>query len=300
MSKNFPRIRFIDRQNPYHGRWSRTIGALGGQAVWERLTALPMAVIGCGRTGSLVAGNLARLGVRKSLLIDPDRIEAYNLGEMDAVVDRDLGRPKAEAMAEYLRASLSAAEITLEPLVATLNDRLAWQAVKSCRVLFACADNDAARLTAAILAALYHQVLIDIGTGIFFEGEASSGQRRRVMGADVRLIVPGDGCLLCHGHLNRYAQAVETLIGSGGSAMPDSDWRTQRTGSLRSLNQIAAGLGVHLLQDLVADRIQGSIWARIDFDETGRLAVSYPPLNRDPACRLCARMGQGDLMFATT
>ncbi|NLF14564.1 MAG: hypothetical protein GX597_22470, partial [Anaerolineaceae bacterium] len=69
-------------------RWSRTMGALGRQA-WRRLTRLQVAIVGLGRTGSAVAVTLARLGVRRVLLVDPDTVERHNLGEMDGVDEQD-------------------------------------------------------------------------------------------------------------------------------------------------------------------------------------------------------------------
>ncbi len=60
-------------------RWSRTIGALGGEDVWQRLIRLRVAVIGCGRSGSITALSLARLGLRHLTLIDPDMVELHNL-----------------------------------------------------------------------------------------------------------------------------------------------------------------------------------------------------------------------------
>ena len=51
--------------------WSRTIGALGEPA-WRRLTELHVAIVGCGRTGSLVATGLNHMGVKRLALIDPD------------------------------------------------------------------------------------------------------------------------------------------------------------------------------------------------------------------------------------
>jgi molybdopterin/thiamine biosynthesis adenylyltransferase len=44
-----------------------------------------------------------RLGVRSLTLIDPDAIEAHNLGEMDTVTEEDLGAFKVEALAKRLR-----------------------------------------------------------------------------------------------------------------------------------------------------------------------------------------------------
>jgi hypothetical protein len=117
------------------------------------------------------------------------------------------------------------------------------------------------------------------------------------MGADVRLILPGDGCLLCRGNLTNYNQAVENLCNHRPPVDLETTWSRQRAGSLRSLNQLAAGLGVHMLQELVTERIQQSVWARVEFDESGHLAVQYPPTQPStdiPACALCAKAGLGD------
>jgi predicted ThiF/HesA family dinucleotide-utilizing enzyme len=283
-------------------RWSRTIGALGGEASWQRLVRLRIAIIGCGRTGSLVAVTLARLGVRQLILIDPDVVEEHNLGEMDTVTHADLGKPKAEAIVTNLHSVIN----PQQELVAILSSVTAESALAACKradVLFCCADNDVARLVAAILATLYHKVLVDIGTGIHFTASDNqirnpqSAIRNRTMGADVRLILPGDGCLLCRGNLTNYNQAVENLCNHRPPVDLETTWSRQRAGSLRSLNQLAAGLGVHMLQELVTERIQQSVWARVEFDESGHLAVQYPPTQPStdiPACALCAKAGLGD------
>lgn len=283
--------------DPALARWSRTIGALGGEDVWQRLVRLRIGIIGCGRTGSLVAVTLARLGVQQLVLIDPDRLETHNLGEMDAVTDADLGRPKAEALAEHLRPLLPRSD-SLYPIAAPVTHPAALSLAKSCDVLFCCADNDAARLATAILATLYHKVLVDLGTGVFYHAASGQAQgRTRTIGADVRLILPGDGCLLCRGNLTDYAQAVDDLCNHRLPASVQRDWRQERAGSLRTLNQIAAALTIQMLQDLVAERLQSSTWAHVEFNEDGHLAVSYPPvqpLAGTTACALCAKAGLGD------
>ena len=89
------------------GRWSRTIGAPGGLDVWRRPVSLRVAVVGVGRTGSLVAASLVRLGVADLTLIDADILEDHSLPEMDVVTAADLGQPKAEAVAAGLRRPVS-------------------------------------------------------------------------------------------------------------------------------------------------------------------------------------------------
>jgi hypothetical protein len=290
-------------------RWSRTVGALGGSEVWQRLTNLRIAVIGCGRSGSLMAMDLARIGVRHLTLIDPDRLEPHNLGEMDGVTPCELGEPKAEALAWPLRAARSDEGFFVEPILSSVAEPVAYRAARCHDVLVCCADNDAARLASAIVATLYHRPLIDVGTGISYQAENGNVEgagrpsrppavARRTMGADVRLIVPGTGCLLCQGGLSNYGRAVEELTRwrEPAAVRPARPWNEERAGSLRSLNQLAVSLAMRMLEDLVAERIQSSMWAHAEVAEDGRVWVSYPLVGgaSRESCPLCARAGLGD------
>jgi predicted dinucleotide-binding enzyme len=274
--------------------WSRTIGALGGVAVWQRVVGLRIAVIGVGRTGSLVATTLARLGCRHLSLIDPDRLEPHNLGEMDSVYRADVDCYKVAAVVEMLHTYASGAYATF-PVPVTADS--ARTACTQADVLICCVDNNAARLATAMLATCYHKVLLDVGTGIALHapGAPAPPHDDRTMGADVRLVLPGDGRLLCWGSLTNVDQAVDDLLHPRPlEAQPA--WRTQRAGSLRTLNQLAAAVGVQMLQDLVIERIQTSLWAHVMVDPHGRVQVQYPsprPAGATP-CRLCARAGLGD------
>jgi hypothetical protein len=283
-------------------RWSRTIGALGGLDIWRRLISLRIGIVGCGRSGSVAAASLARLGLRRLVLIDPDIAEHHNLGEMDAISANHLDWPKAQAVADDLERTLADTRIVVTPVVASLTRPDALEAARACDVLFCCADNDAARLACGLIATLDHKVLLDIGTGIHFEGAAAgAGGGTREMGADVRLILAGDGCLLCRGRLAHLARALDELcypIRSRAAPADEEQWRRQRAGSLASMNHLAVAVAVQMLQDLVAERIRSSMWAQLEFDESGRLAVRYPEAAGrgigEPLCALCAKAGLGD------
>lgn len=265
-------------------RWSRTVGALGDEA-WLRMIRLRIVLVGCGRNGSVMANALARLGVQSLIIIDPDLLEPHNLGEMEGVFSDDVGQPKVNALASHL--TRVAPDLQLQVVPHAVHQAEGRQALRQAQLIVSCVDNDTARLACAIAAVRYHLVLLDVGSGVFGTGQ------ERVMGADIRLILPGDGCLLEWGHLGRFEAAVDELAGLR-VPQPPLDWRTQRAGSLRSLNELAVGTALQMLQDLMGERIHGSIWARLEIDPEGRISVRYPAPTRDPACRLCAKSGWGD------
>jgi molybdopterin/thiamine biosynthesis adenylyltransferase len=277
-------------------RWSRLIGALGGQEVWQRLTSLHFCIIGTGRTGSLVAATLAKHGVRTLTLIDPDVLELHNLDAMDAVTECDLGRFKAEAIAENLKHDLPHVHITALPQsVITAEARML---VKTADVLICCVDDDAARLVVGALACCYEKLLLDVGTGIFDEDshQLSEVSHRR-MGADIRLILPGDGCLLCWGGVANPQEALRrwrTGLSLGRAKEQRRPWHEERAGSLRSLNAVAAHFGIRLLEDLVAGRLTQSVWLRLEVNEQGLPSLQSFPACLLPTCSLCSLVGAGD------
>jgi molybdopterin/thiamine biosynthesis adenylyltransferase len=267
-------------------RWSRVVGALGEQT-WRRLTSLKFCLIGVGRTGSLVATSLAKIGVRWLCLIDPDRLELHNLDAMDGVEEKDIGRYKAEVMEESLRRNFP--YISATPLPQSLLTPKAIRLVKSADFLICCVDDDAARLIAGSLACLYAKPLLDIGTGIF------QGRDRNIeMGSDIRLILPGDGCILCWGGVANPQEAIATLT---RGSRERRNWREERIGSLRSLNQVAAHLGLGMVESLIAGRLNRSTWLRLEVNEQG-LPLVRSIAHRDSLrrCPMCNIGGLGDLL----
>src|SRR3989304_1851615 len=63
----------------------------------------PVAVVGCGGIGSFAALALAKMGCRHLTLYDDDKVEEHNLPNQ-LYRPADVGRPKAEALAEIVRA----------------------------------------------------------------------------------------------------------------------------------------------------------------------------------------------------
>lgn len=264
--------------NAHDPRWQRPLGLFQPQA-FKRLTKLTIAVIGAGGNGSRMALALARLGVRRLILVDPDRIEPHNL-HTTAALPQDVGRFKIEVVGDQIRAILGGqAQLTLLSRSITRFDVIDF--IRKADVLVSAVDNDGARLITTTVAALYTRALLDVGSGVV------SGAR---MGGDIRLIYPGEGrCLCCWGGFARAEEIADVLEG----VWPPAHAHRRGPAPLLSLNQLVVHLGVRLLEDMVREQLAASAWLRLEYDNGVPSLQNVEAVPRRP-CRVCALAGAGD------
>lgn len=91
-----------------------------GAAGQQKLQRARVLVAGCGALGSHTAAALLRAGVGNLILVDRDLVDESNLHRVAAFTEQDVGRPKAEALANRLlevwrEANLEAQVIHLGP-----------------------------------------------------------------------------------------------------------------------------------------------------------------------------------------
>jgi len=77
----------------------------------EKIRAGKVLIVGVGALGSIVAVALAMQGVGRILIVDPDTVELSNLSRQLLFKDTDVGRPKAEAGSEAIRAINSQVDV---------------------------------------------------------------------------------------------------------------------------------------------------------------------------------------------
>ena len=73
-----------------------------------------VAVCGAGAVGSRIADELARSGIGALILVDPEPFEASNLSR-HVLGYRDVGRNKAEALADHLRRQVPDLQVATSP-----------------------------------------------------------------------------------------------------------------------------------------------------------------------------------------
>jgi molybdopterin-synthase adenylyltransferase len=170
-------------------RYDRQIRAFGreGQA---RLADAAVAIVGLGGTGSIIAHQLAHLGVGRLLLIDHDVVDDTNLNRLLGATPRDVGKRKVDVAHAALQAINPA--LVCEALVGDVVDEAVANRLVETDLIFGCTDSMASR---AVLNQVAYQFLIpviDMGVAIHVaDGEISSVTGR------VQMLAPGLGCLVC-------------------------------------------------------------------------------------------------------
>jgi hypothetical protein len=171
-----------------HDRQVRAFGAEGHEA----LAQLRVGIVGVGGTGSAVAEQLTRLGVRSLVVIDDDHITATNISRVYGSGLLDIGRPKVDV------ASDNADRIGLGTHVTRCDGRIAHreplEKLRGCDVIFGCTDDHLGRFNLTRFAFWYLVPVIDLGVVI----DAPDGRVRSITGR-VTYVAPGAGCLVCGG-----------------------------------------------------------------------------------------------------
>ncbi|MET8124881.1 HesA/MoeB/ThiF family protein [Streptomyces sp. NPDC005065] len=104
-----------------------------------RLKQARVLVLGLGGSGSHAAWSLAAAGVGSLHCVDPDAVEESNLTRQVLYTESDIGRPKAEAAVERLKAVNSSASYTCEQRMVTTETELA-ELLSGIDVFALCAD----------------------------------------------------------------------------------------------------------------------------------------------------------------
>lgn len=184
--------------------FERNIRAFGGE-IQRVLGDLRIAIVGAGGTGSAVAEQLVRLGVRRLQLFDPDALTASNTTRVYGSTPTDVDRPKVDVLTDHLRRIAPDVEVSSYPAMITVED-VARELVDA-DVVFGCTDDNAGRLVLSRLAPFFLTPVIDCGVLL------SSGNAGRLEGIDgrVTVLVPGAACLICRGRIDLDRAAAEML-----------------------------------------------------------------------------------------
>jgi ThiF family/Prokaryotic homologs of the JAB domain len=213
-------VRVIGDRFQFHGRESadRSNSAFArqvlafGRALDERLRSLRVTVVGVGGTGSATATLLARLGIGRLALIDPDLVESSNLNRLHGArqADADAGRPKVDVVSRMI------AELGLGISVRAFHEYLdateCRDVLRSSDIVFGCTDDHDGRLYLNRLAYFYGIPVIDMGLTILLDKSvvAAPPVLAHLIGR-VTVLAPETSCIVCRDVVNSEIAGGEVL-----------------------------------------------------------------------------------------
>jgi hypothetical protein len=269
-----------------------------GRGTVERLRTLSIAVVGCSGTGSVVIEQLARLGVGRLVLIDPDVVEEKNLNRIlnSGKEDAYLARPKPHVLASAIAQMGLGQEVV--PICGNLISAAAVLSVAECDVVFGCMDGAEGRHVLNRLATFYSLPYFDVGVRLDADGH---GGVERIAGA-AHYLQPGLSSLLSRGVYDMAAVDAEALLRTN----PDLYRRRLREGYLRgviedrpaviSVNMFFASLVVN---DFLARLHPYRNRSNSDYAYIGGSLSElqfYPEPESEPCTVLARHVGRGDIV----
>jgi len=255
-----------------------------GQRILQKMTT---GVIGLGGIGSMVFELLVRLGIRRIIAIDHDIVEESNLNRLAGSTREDVERKTSKvAMLKRYAARISP-HTKVTAIQKSIYDEKAVHCLKGCDAFFGCTDNQSSRWVLNRFSVRNLIPYFDTGTGI----QADSKLNIEHAGGQVRIVIPGSGCLNCIGGLDMAKVQQEML------PEPDRQLAIQRgyiagadvhAPAVASLNGVIANLAVTEFLAFATGFKPLQRYVYYDFLKARVVALNF---DRDPNCYTCSPTG---------
>ncbi|MFO7323010.1 MAG: ThiF family adenylyltransferase [Chloroflexota bacterium] len=265
--------------------WDRVERLIGSQNL-ARLRRKRVAVAGLGSGGSFVATSLAMSGVGSFVLIDDDTLEKANIVRHMADA-RDIGRPKAEVVADLIRQRNPDAAV--EVRVGRLEQNL--DALDNVDLLIAAVDGEGSKYV--LNEACLKRNLPAVYAGVYERGE----------GGDVVVVHPYDGpCYACWAAELRegltFARPDEDVELDYGMIGPDGTLEAEpglwlhvvRVASVQAdmaLNELLAGTDAFKEMPANTVILANTSIEIIDGQTSLPYTAVWVNIERDPNCLVC-------------
>jgi molybdopterin/thiamine biosynthesis adenylyltransferase len=275
-------------------QFERQIRAFGSHGQ-EQLERLRVAIVGVGGTGSIAVQELAHLGVRDFIVVDPDVIEVTNLNRVVNATADDLGRPKVDGAARYIKTVNKDAHVRcIEGDV--IQARIARELIDA-DLIFCCTDSHGSRAVIQQVSYQYMIPCVDMGVTI----AVREGRITHIYGR-VQLLAPGLACLTCGNLLDPNEVRQDMMTAFERRADPYIQGEREPAPAVISLNGIVASLAVTMF---LATVIGVPLGARHILYNAMKSSMRTVRAEAKADCYICSRVGsfaRGDSwpLFART
>ncbi len=205
----------VDDETALPTFFDRQVRAFGPD-IQRLLQGLHVGVVGVGGTGSIVAEQLARLGVGELSLFDHDRLVESNVTRVYGSTVADAGRFKVDILKAHIeRMGLGT---VVHAHARPITEEATARELRDCDIVFGCTDKEAPRAVLVMLALYYLIPVYDIAVKI----DSTDGVMKGIFGR-LTILTVGAACLFCRKRITPEAIALE-------SATPEQRERLVRDG----------------------------------------------------------------------
>lgn len=266
--------------------FNRQVKAIG-ESTQDRLQEITVSIVGVGGTGSAVAAQLARMGVKKLRLVDRDFVDETNVPRVYGSTLTDIGKPKVEVLKKHItgfsktRVETLNVDITKEDVVSVLTDS---------DVIFGCTDNLTSRSVLNDISVQYYIPLIDVGCRI------TLNNRRLIDQAivKVQVVTPDNACLWCTGALDGRVILQESFSAEEKRKLAREGYYEdiEKQPSIISVTTLAASIATNKFLSLLG--VFGEEYvSRTQVEVKNEFMISDSPEIKD-SCICQKRRGLGD------
>ncbi len=153
----------------------------------------------------MVAETLARIGIEKIVLIDPDRVETHNIDRLLHARRKDIGKHKVELTARCLKAGATAENFDVSVHREFIQRKSAYLAALDCDILFSAVDRPLPKDLLNRIA--YAHCIPVIFGGVFVDNKPDGSLGQAAW--SVVTAGPDRRCLRCDGQYNTSEVAME-------------------------------------------------------------------------------------------
>lgn len=238
-------VGFNRKTDSVHSKFDRQVRALGEQNQ-KRLQDLTITVVGVGGTGSPLAVQLARMGVKRLKIVDKDTIDETNLPRIYGAKESDVGKPKVDVVKKYIECF---SKTKVEPLQSDITkDDIVSELVDS-DVIFSCTDNLTSRAILNDVSVQYFIPLIDVGCRIHKDKTGAISQAI----VKVQSVTPDTACLWCSSTLDAKMIMQESLSEEERRKLAKEGYNENidKQPSIISMTTMAASMAVNKLLNIL-------------------------------------------------
>ncbi len=275
-------VLFDPNSAPGHAalKFDRQVRALGATGQ-KHLESLTVAIVGLGGTGSIAAEQLAHLGVRKFILVDPDRIELTNLNRVVGAYASDVGRLKVDVAADMI--AQIGPDTVVQRIVGDVTRTQFARELRGADFIFSCTDSHGSRAVIQQISYQYLIPCIDMGSVIAASGGHIVGIHGRV-----QAFAPGLPCFTCCELLDAEEVRRDMMNADERRRDPYIQGAQEPAPAVVSINGTVTSIAMTMFLAMTVGVPSGGRHVLYDARSPSLRAVSFA---RNPNCYICSPRG---------